>query len=237
MPSAAKRACPGCGGIVSGGRCTKCRSQKRQGKDVDRLSADDRGYSWKWRNYSTAWRDRHPFCGERADGKLSAEHSLCAAEDRAVPPAVTDHIVPVRGADDPLFWDPANHQSLCAACHNRKTATEDGGFLRKIAGERVVVTGPPGSGKTTWVQQRARPGDVVFDLDAIAQVVTQLPTYPRPLDATRALLAMRDGLVGWLNDSHVNVHVFVIVTDSKEAEHLARRINARIIKRGGVRHL
>ena len=30
-----------------------------------------------------------------------------------------------------------------------------------------VVTGPPASGKTTWVQQRARYGDVVIDYDAI----------------------------------------------------------------------
>ncbi|WP_242890238.1 ATP-binding protein [Actinomadura litoris] len=35
-----------------------------------------------------------------------------------------------------------------------------------------VVTGPPASGKTTWVQQRARHGDVVIDMDAIASVLT-----------------------------------------------------------------
>lgn len=35
-----------------------------------------------------------------------------------------------------------------------------------------VVTGPPAGGKTTWVRQHAKPGDVVIDLDAIAQALT-----------------------------------------------------------------
>jgi len=40
---------------------------------------------------------------------------------------VVDHIQPHKGNDD-LFWDASNWQSLCEACHNLKTATEDGGF-------------------------------------------------------------------------------------------------------------
>lgn len=31
-----------------------------------------------------------------------------------------------------------------------------------------VVTGPPASGKTTWVRSKARPDDIVIDLDALA---------------------------------------------------------------------
>ncbi|WP_144469068.1 HNH endonuclease signature motif containing protein, partial [Bacillus pumilus] len=30
--------------------------------------------------------------------------------------------------DKKLFWDSSNWQPLCASCHNRKTAKEDGGF-------------------------------------------------------------------------------------------------------------
>jgi 5-methylcytosine-specific restriction enzyme A len=44
---------------------------------------------------------------------------------------VADHITPHKG-DPVLFWDPDNLQSLCAACHGRKTATEDGGFGRPV---------------------------------------------------------------------------------------------------------
>ena len=130
-----------------------------------------------------------------------------------------------------MFYDERNLQSLCAVpCHNRKTATEDGGFLRRIPGERFVITGPSGCGKTTWVHERARPGDIVFDLDHIAQVVTNIPRFPRPLDATKALLAMRDGLLTWLETATVLVHAFVIVTDAQEAQEIARRINARVVR-------
>ena len=33
----------------------------------------------------------------------------------------------------------------------------------------ALVVGPPAAGKTTWVQQHARPGDVVVDFDEIAR--------------------------------------------------------------------
>jgi hypothetical protein len=141
---------------------------------------------------------------------------------------VVDHIVP-HGGDQTLFWDAANHQTLCEPCHNRKTATEDGGFIRRIAGERFVISGPPGSGKTTWVEKRARPGDIVFDLDAIAAVVTNVPRHPRPKDAMLALLAMRDGLLAWLEHATVLVHVFVIVTDPKDAATIATRTHAQLV--------
>lgn len=36
-----------------------------------------------------------------------------------------DHILPVSGRDDPLFWDVSNHQPLCHACHSQKTAKEN----------------------------------------------------------------------------------------------------------------
>lgn len=35
-----------------------------------------------------------------------------------------------------------------------------------------VVTGPPCVGKSTWVRERAAPGDVVVDLDRIALAIT-----------------------------------------------------------------
>lgn len=40
-----------------------------------------------------------------------------------------DHIIPHKG-DPELFWDQDNWQSLCKPHHDRKTATEDGGFGR-----------------------------------------------------------------------------------------------------------
>lgn len=35
-----------------------------------------------------------------------------------------------------------------------------------------IVTGPPAAGKTTWVREHARPGDITIDYDAIANALT-----------------------------------------------------------------
>lgn len=74
-------------------------------------------YGYGWARYSEGFLRRNPLCVR------------CLADGRTVEAEVTDHIVPHRG-DRSLFWDSGNHQALCKACHDRKTATEDGGFGR-----------------------------------------------------------------------------------------------------------
>lgn len=54
-------------------------------------------------------------------------HPICACGCRQ-PAEEVDHIIPVTGPDDPLFWEPSNHQGLTKACHSRKTARDDGGL-------------------------------------------------------------------------------------------------------------
>lgn len=46
----------------------------------------------------------------------------CTEQGRVTPATVTDHITPVRLGGD--FWAPSNHQSLCRACHQAKSAAE-----------------------------------------------------------------------------------------------------------------
>ena len=58
---------------------------------------------------------------------------------------MVDHITPFRG-DWALFIDPANHESLCETCHNRKTAKEmakNGAFITG-SDACVSVTGTAG---------------------------------------------------------------------------------------------
>lgn len=53
---------------------------------------------------------KHPLCAE------------CLREKRLTPATVVDHIVSHRG-DERLFWDEANRQPLCKACHDKKTGS------------------------------------------------------------------------------------------------------------------
>lgn len=67
-----------------------------------------------WKRTSIRFLAEHPLC------------VLCLEKQVLTPSTVTDHIKPHRG-DERLFWDESNYQAVCKRCHDRKTATADGG--------------------------------------------------------------------------------------------------------------
>ena len=104
---------PGCPELVPSGRCPRHASARQAWADRMRGSRQERGYGAEWGRARVAHLQQHPLCAH------------CAIEHRAVPATVVDHVIPHRG-DMLLFWEPANRQSLCAACHGRKTLRELG---------------------------------------------------------------------------------------------------------------
>jgi 5-methylcytosine-specific restriction endonuclease McrA len=121
---APRRPCARCGRLVDG-RCAYCR--RRQ--DGARGSASLRGYDETWANYARAWLRFHPWCGERADGTRSGEHSRCAARGERVRADVVDHITPIKAGGARLEAD--NHQSLCRSCNAAKAAGADVEAIRR----------------------------------------------------------------------------------------------------------
>lgn len=121
MPRAAPRPCtyPGCGKLVHDGtgRCEQHRHVERREADLQRGSAASRGYSAAWQRARAGFLKAHPLCVR------------CEQADLVTAATIVDHIVPHRG-DKERFWTRANWQPLCKPCHDRKTATEDGGFGR-----------------------------------------------------------------------------------------------------------
>lgn len=107
---------PACVELVDREFCEACKA-KGCGKDK-RPSAAKRGYGWKWQGYSKSF-----LKGRLCIGFPRGFHGAVR-----VPATQTDHVIPVEGPTDPLFWDKDNHQGLCDECHPRKTAMEDGGF-------------------------------------------------------------------------------------------------------------
>jgi 5-methylcytosine-specific restriction protein A len=126
MPNALLRPCatPSCPELV---QHRHCRVHTRA-RDVRRGTAAARGYTYRWSQYSKAWLRKHPLCGMRQDGQLSAEHSRCVQGGRTTGAQCTDHIRAV--AQGGAFWDPSNHQSLCLACNTAKAIALEGGFGR-----------------------------------------------------------------------------------------------------------
>jgi 5-methylcytosine-specific restriction endonuclease McrA len=100
---------PHCGrAVVREGRCAR----------HQRPSAAARGYGGEWTAVARAWVRAHPWCGERLDGRLYAEHSLCVQQGERVRARIADHIRSL--ARDGARLDPANLQSLCVRCNRVK---------------------------------------------------------------------------------------------------------------------
>ena len=104
----------GCNKLTIKGRCPDHLIQRRRASDKQRGTSHQRGYTARWRKARLLYLGYYPLCVR------------CKARNRVTSATVVDHIKPHKG-DQKLFWDADNWQSLCAPCHNSKTASEDGG--------------------------------------------------------------------------------------------------------------
>ncbi len=128
----------GCPNTTSGQFCPDCAEEhaRLQARNQEgRPSAAKRGYGAKWQ------RKRKAFL-KRPANRIC--HCGCGRASNDV-----DHIQPVTGPQDPLFWDETNWQPLHHGCHSSKTNREDGGFGNpssiKEPRERVPAV-PPETG-------------------------------------------------------------------------------------------
>lgn len=79
-----------------------------------------------------------------------------------------DHIVPYsHGGEDVL----ENYRPACKPCNSKRGNRVMTGYGASV----VVVIGPPAAGKTTYVQEHAKPSDLVVDMDAIARALMVNP--------------------------------------------------------------
>lgn len=116
MPKKQKALCnyPGCREFATFG--TKCEKHKVNRDESRQRNSYDTWYNRAaWKRLRNTWLNEHPLCEE------------CLRSGEIVQAEVVDHIDPHRG-DWTKFMDRGNLQSLCKPCHDRKTASEDGGF-------------------------------------------------------------------------------------------------------------
>ena len=165
-----------------------------------------------WRSAAKSHLARNPIC------------VFCEQYNRLTPAQCVDHIIPWRG-DVKLFWEHGNWQSLCNTCHGRKGMAELDIQYRRIEG-RYVVTGLRGVGKSTWVAERAKPGDIVWDLDAEAQRLGY-GAYPRTHTQLVVLYAYRGRLIKGLERS--GDPCYIIIHGRLRAGLDAHRLGAKVV--------
>jgi 5-methylcytosine-specific restriction protein A len=104
--------------VATGSYCELHAKVIRKQADAKRASSNQRGYGYRWQQTSKGFLRAHPLC--QCKDCLEGVKQLKAA-------TVVDHIIPHKG-DMELFWNRSNWQAMAKDCHDRKTATEDGGF-------------------------------------------------------------------------------------------------------------
>lgn len=104
---------PGCPNLVPRGQA-RCADHRRQ-RERERGSAYERGYTPQWRAYRKRYLAQHPLCVPHL------------AQGKTVPATVVHHRRAHKG-DKALFWDPNNHEAVCAPCHDAHV--DEGDFGR-----------------------------------------------------------------------------------------------------------
>ncbi len=202
------------------------RQQRERGRNRDRRAEQP------WR----AWYDldiwRNPITGLRA--QQLARQPMCEV-CRRVRATIAHHRHPHNGEWE-MFIDPENLQSVCKGCHDGaiQRGERAGNYapraelaygiaiptnvlyprsIRPCAVPLTIVTGPPACGKSAYVDQHKRSGDVVIDLDEIIAEIAGSPV--RSAEAKRrylhAALIERNRLLGTLADERAAGAAWFIV--------------------------
>ena len=168
MPTRARRYClhKGCSRLLDfGGRCPEHDAQWRGNSSA-------RGYGADWRPIRNQHIAEEPLCRR------------CDHKGLTIVGALVDHVVPHR-LNATLRTSGWNLQTLCTSCHRSKTAGEEDGLADLIyplpaygpIPDLRVVTGMPGSGKSTYVRANAQPNDTVLDLDDLGASLFRTGPY------------------------------------------------------------
>lgn len=125
-----------------------------------------------------------------------------------------DHIVPWEAGG--AWFDESNLRGACGACNAGRAARmkhRDG--WRRSSTWIVLVVGPPGAGKSTWVRDRAAPSDLVVDYDLLAEALGSQVSHGHESDVARIA---RGAVLNQLRRGELDAPRAWVVSANPEAE-------------------
>jgi len=167
--------------------------------------ADPRYKTSEWKRVRRRVLDRDGYvCQIRLDGCLTEADQV-------------DHIVPAAAGGE--FYDDRNLRACCRRCNSkraRRTKVREG--WRRADTVVMLVVGPPGAGKSTYVREQASPRDVVVDYDRIAQALGSPVTHGHANH--EAVMAARGAVLRRLRRGELDAPRAWIVSSNPAAEEM-----------------
>jgi shikimate kinase len=93
----------------------------------------------------------------------------------------------------------------------------------------VIVHGPPGSGKSTYVREHKSHSDIVIDMDALYQALTCNPPYQKPVELFPFVDSVREFIVSNFDFAPCKCF-WIITTDTKvSVDRMAKKYGADVV--------
>jgi len=161
-----------------------------------------------------AWKAARRQVLERDDRLCQIRRNGCTTEATEV-----DHIVP--WAAGGAWFDPSNLRAACKSCNSGRVSSEkrsDG--WRRADTAIVLVVGPPGAGKSTLVDGRRSPGDVVIDYDKMAEALGSDVTHGHGDAVHDVTMAARNAVLRRLRAGELDAGRVWLVSSNPNAEQM-----------------
>ena len=141
----------------------------------------------------------------------------------------TIELTPENVGDASISLNPKYIKIVCRDCHDAVHQR----FGHENTGRRVyIVYGPPCSGKTSYVRENVRRGDIVVDTDRLFTAVSMRPEYDKPDNLLANVFAIHDLLLDNIKTRYGKWHSAWIIggyADRYRREKLADDLGAELI--------
>lgn len=96
----------------------------------------------------------------------------------------------------------------------------------------TVITGPPCSGKSTYLRDHAKPGDIAVDFDRLAQALGSTQPHEHPAPVRFVTMAARTAAVTSAIKQHLRGHTVWIVDGTPKPDRVAeyQRVGATFVR-------